>query len=750
MKPNRPDIVFVFPPAYGSLGAFRSHLGVAYLRGALARDGIVTAQYHNDNPGPVDAVAAEILALKPQIVGFTVYDTNFPTALALARSIKRRRPGVRVVLGGPTATFCSKQILERHQVIDACLLGEAEETGARIFAKLLEGGSFDTLQPGVAVRREGLVFSTGLPPLVGSKGGVAQSALDTTPSPYLSGILTDGRAGILTGRGCTHHCQYCAFAALGRKKLRLHSIDRVVAELEYIAAHQKRTGEHYIVSVHDDAFTLLPARAKALCQAIAERKLSLALMGITRADAVDEELLRLMRKAGFISLAFGLESSVPSVLRATGKVRPPDWPDPDLGPERRFVEQVRTSVLAAKKQGFSVGVSIILGLPTETAEDGAATLRFVKELPIDYYTHNLLWVFPGTPLWESHSRYGIECETNSQGLPNTTGYAYDLARVKPRPKCTRERDARFIRLLTADTLYGCEASFSRGKGAEVVVVNAPELTAPTAEWLSRVLRIGGFVVQTYPPLRRNELDSRLYRDRRLLIDSLVPARYYVQALRKRDRIADERWLAGCLAVDLYRKLKPGILSVLSSNGPAPLVDWVNGISTPFALCEVTEYLQQPDALEHFLDQMDERDLGARLQQMPVPPGVRYSGRWQKRRAPCRRLTRMEVDSQGMVRTCRHGEPIGTVGDTRDRLSRRLAGVVHEVEQRRGCAKCPNTHCPRCPFPGVKDQVYCRIMTKQPRILRFLDLTELYSRLPIILESQADRMESSESFTKPQG
>jgi len=47
--------------------------------------------------------------------------------------------------------------------------------------------------------------------------------------------------------------------------LRLHSIERVTAELEYIAEHHKRTGEPFPVSIHDDAFTLLP-RAKALCQ----------------------------------------------------------------------------------------------------------------------------------------------------------------------------------------------------------------------------------------------------------------------------------------------------------------------------------------------------------------------------------------------------------------------------------------------------------------------------------------------------
>ena len=40
MKPNASDVIFVFPPATGNIGAFKEHLGVAYLRTVLGRDGI--------------------------------------------------------------------------------------------------------------------------------------------------------------------------------------------------------------------------------------------------------------------------------------------------------------------------------------------------------------------------------------------------------------------------------------------------------------------------------------------------------------------------------------------------------------------------------------------------------------------------------------------------------------------------------------------------------------------------------------
>jgi len=739
MSMSKNDILFVFAPGGGNAGVFRNHLGVAYLRAALARDGMASAQYLSANPGTVDAVAADILRKKCPVVGFTVYDTNAGLSLAIAQSIKRRMPAVRIVFGGPTATFSAQPLMERNAVIDACVMGEAEETAAQVFEKLVDSDVFDDAQPGVAFRRDGEVICTKLPPLIGSSEREVAGALDATPSPYLSGILADGQEGVLTGRGCTHHCQYCCFAALARRRLRLHSIERVIAELEYIGAHQKRTGERYPVAIQDDAFTLVPQRAKALCQAVADRKLNLVLSCITRADTVDEELMRLMRDAGFASVMFGLESAVPSVLRAIGKVRPPGWHDKDLAPERQFVERVRKSVLTAKKCGLKVGVSIILGLPTETRADGAETIRFVKELPVDFYSHNFLWVFAGTPLWTTHDTYRIACTLDHTGLPVTTEYSYDLKTLQPAPTCDLRKDAHLARLLATDALYACEASPAAGKGTSRVIIKRGELSSETAEWLQGILSVGGTIVQVYPATNQSERWPRLCRDRDVLSEHLVPARHYIQVQPKKKTKSrsgnDESWEVACAGVDVYSTHEPELLSIRTSTGAAPLIAWAKGQETKATVCEISRYLQEPDALARLMGRIEEEGAPSFLQQMPIPPHVKYPGRWLRGEAPCRSLTRIEVDGCGDVRCCCHGEPIGKVGDRRESLSKRLAQLASAIEQRRGCAECKNMLCPRCPFPGIDDRTYCRIMTKQQQTHMFLDRMWLYSRLPLLVALQ---------------
>jgi radical SAM superfamily enzyme YgiQ (UPF0313 family) len=727
------DVLFVFPPGPRSGGSFKGHLGVAYLRAALARGGMATAQYRSANPGTIDAVAADIIRQKSPIVGFTVYDTNAHVSIAIAQSIKRQKPEVRIVFGGPTATFNAQRLMEKHAMIDACVMGEAEETGSAIFATLLDGSSFDDAQPGVAFRKNGEVVCTPLPPLVGSHESGVQAVLDSTSSPYLSGILTDGQEGLLTGRGCTHHCQYCCFAALGRLRLRLHSVERVVAELEYIAEHQKRTGRRFPVPFFDDAFTLVPARAKALCQAIASRKLGLTLSCITRADSIDEELIELMRQAGFIQINFGLESAVPSVLRATGKVRPPEWHDPDLTPERQFVEQVRDAVLLARKHGLAVSVNIILGLPTETPADGAATLRFVKQLPVDLYFHNFLSVYSGTRLWTTHDQYRIICTIDKTGLPETTKHAYELKSIKPGPNCELEDAAEVLRFLATDMLYGCDAPPAARGRVGAVVLEAGELAPETAVWLRDNLTVGGLVLQVYPAMQPREWWAKFDRDRGTLRDHLVPSREYIQMRPKAKTGGDEHWELTSGRVDVYRIHKPALLSIVESADAAPLISWAQGRKTQAAVCEVAEYLRNPRELICLMDRIEAQVWPSPLQRMPVPPHVKYPGRWLRGKAPpCLSLGRVEVNDRGEVRCCRHCEPIGRVGDMSRALSKRLADLAKAAERRRGCARCRNTNCPRCPFPGIDDRTYCWIMTRQEKAQRALDWISVYSRIPLLV------------------
>src|SRR5205823_1701499 len=90
--------------AYLKLFAERQGLGDSYA--------IELLPAHQANTLGDHALVEAIAARGPWLVGFTCYLWNVERTLWLARELKRRRPGVLVVLGGPEITADNAWVLE--------------------------------------------------------------------------------------------------------------------------------------------------------------------------------------------------------------------------------------------------------------------------------------------------------------------------------------------------------------------------------------------------------------------------------------------------------------------------------------------------------------------------------------------------------------------------------------------------------------------------------------------------------------
>ena len=131
-------------------------------------------------------------------------------------------------------------------------------------------------------------------------------------------------------------------------------------------------------------------------------------------------------------MGFGLESAVPFILRNIGKVTSPNTKnDPNYNAELEFLHSVGSPVSESKKIGLKPFVSIMAGLPGETPSDLRETLKFVKELELPYYVHNYLQVFPGTPLYSDHQRFGINVKKVSIGSIHSTTHSYNTNSITP-------------------------------------------------------------------------------------------------------------------------------------------------------------------------------------------------------------------------------------------------------------------------------------------------------------------------------
>src|SRR5438270_13153376 len=109
---------------------------------------------------------------EPWLVGFTCYLWNIERTLWLADGLKRLRPDVRIVLGGPEITADNAWVLDTP-AYDFAVIGEGEQT----FAALLQGLLVDQLAP---------VLGLYVPPANGRRYDPARLPAFRAPMPDLN------------------------------------------------------------------------------------------------------------------------------------------------------------------------------------------------------------------------------------------------------------------------------------------------------------------------------------------------------------------------------------------------------------------------------------------------------------------------------------------------------------------------------------------------------------------------------------
>jgi radical SAM superfamily enzyme YgiQ (UPF0313 family) len=193
---------------------------------------------------------------------------------------------------------------------------------------------------------------------------------------------------LVTSRGCPFRCSFCSQIYSGNT-LRTHSPERIVADMEEAV---RRYGAREVV-LFDETFGVRRADALRVCALLGERGLDLRWNARTRIDVLDEELLRALLKAGCYALHLGVESGSQRILDQMNK--------------KITVGQIRETLGLAARLGFRLHAYFMIGWPGETREEREQTLRFSRELPLDWASYTITIPNPLTPLFERAVRDGI-------------------------------------------------------------------------------------------------------------------------------------------------------------------------------------------------------------------------------------------------------------------------------------------------------------------------------------------------------
>lgn len=717
---KRPDIVFVYPPATTTSAIllrthFQMNLGAAYVTAYVRQKGFTASHFLAQDRMSAGRCAARLVVQNPRLIGFTVYNSNYTLCQVIARNVKRLDPGILIVFGGPTPTVSAEAILKNNPFVDVCVKNEGEETCLELLA-LLDNTGFDLEQAGLEAIR-GIAFRRGDDIVVTPARDVllanrkVADFLDSYPSPYLDGVMGASGVGIITARGCSQNCVYCNCATISKRAVSTHSVDRVIGELDYIAANRQ---DDRLVDIFDDTFTLLPDRSLEICKRIIENKIDLPLSCMTRCDCVDEALLETMKEAGFQSIGFSLESAVPRVLREIGKVRHPRTrADETFEKEKDFVEKFKKYAAYAKKIGIkTVFASIMVGLPTETPGEGKQTLDVIREMGdnLDFYAHNVLRIYPGSPIFFNHKEQGYSIKFFDNGVHFRTFHPYEAERLPAAPRSIPEidgikEDCMVIRTFSL-TPEGGAAEKEEHRYFSNVILLCDTITPDMVSWFRDYLDINGYIIQVYTNFDRA---MECYRgNEETLANHQSPSNYHAEYYRQPGKNG---------AVTLVP------LRTYFLGGQAGVT--IGQVNTAVALApgsdmnpKLTVCLERKKddtlRLHRLLEEL--ADSGSSLGDLFSRPFYPYFSalcRWETTVPNCKTLETIIIGQDHNIKTCWNGEPVGKVGEPFEEIKAKIEQMHREAEARRNCTGCAKrTACSQCLFPApLNENEYCQLKTQ---------------------------------------
>jgi radical SAM superfamily enzyme YgiQ (UPF0313 family) len=329
----------------------------------------------------LDDLVKEAEETRPDILGIGYWTEGVSFVREFARLIKKRNPRLTIILGGPSATFLPKEVLNFIPEADYIVRGEGELTLLDLVTKITKGDSTKNVL-GISYKSDKVrVINNPNRPLIKN--------LDSLPLIDFENFTYLGKhegLNLLTSRGCPFNCFYCS-ANNFYGCYRFYSPAYVVNQIKHLLKlyHIRH------VAFSDDNVIVSPLRAIKLFGLLAEENLDCELPTGARVDSLNKEVFAVLAKAKVPWLTIGIENIIPKVLKYYNRTQD----------SNSYLLSVTRTIKLIKKHGMGAAFCFVMGAPIETEDDILANLHFMKGL----FTKNfviyasMLRLVPGSYFW---------------------------------------------------------------------------------------------------------------------------------------------------------------------------------------------------------------------------------------------------------------------------------------------------------------------------------------------------------------
>lgn len=325
----------------------------------------------------------------PDLIGFSVFTSNYQWALGLAGEIKKSMD-VPIIFGGIHATLVPEVVIE-EAAVDMVCVGEGEEPLLELLRRLKDKNKDYSIR-NIWFKESARVIRNEIRPLT--------QDLDSLPFPDRESLYVQLPRSyskypiMLTSYGCPYRCTYCANNAISQvykdkgSYLRRRSPANVIAELKEI---KSRYMPKYILFM-DDLFTFNKGWLSDFALSYA-KDIHLPYSCLTHARFLDKEICGLLKSSGCNLVLLGLQSGSERIRREIL-----DRPESN--------EEYRKAAGFLKEAKLKFSLDNILNIPFDTPETIRESFYLYNELRPDMIHSFNLAYFPNTRIIEHGIRAG--------------------------------------------------------------------------------------------------------------------------------------------------------------------------------------------------------------------------------------------------------------------------------------------------------------------------------------------------------
>lgn len=340
---------------------------------------------------PETDIKKQIEDFSPQVVGLNIRNIDNGVGYNTLFLLEKIKNGIihyckkyfegPILIGGPAVGVSGPEMLE-YLDLEYAIQGDGEDAIVEFLGRLEKNKPLDGMA-GLIWRKDSLIKEANEPMRVQDMDSLPQ----VVPTRYIDikpYMKFNSPIQIQTKRGCALNCSYCTYNRIEGLAYRLKNPNRVADEIENLV---RETGIKSI-EFTDSTFNVPLSHSKKVLKSLINKKLNLNLrtMGLNPGQ-VDEELVQLMKEAGFKDVDLGAEAGCNAMLKSLGK------------------NFTKTDVLNAgrllQKKKIPVTWYLLLGAPGETPETVKETLETIHEAASDWDLVNAavgLRVYKGAPI----------------------------------------------------------------------------------------------------------------------------------------------------------------------------------------------------------------------------------------------------------------------------------------------------------------------------------------------------------------